>query len=137
MEDEKNPFDADSMMQILKDPRKFGLPTFKDFCKNPDKYKYKLEDMLAAADASTQILKDQLTKQEYVVRGRKCATLTEVTHIAEEEGVDLLNCEICPQLLPSDNDPLKYKICVEFKEKLIWTTDHLEDPSALRGLKIR
>jgi peroxiredoxin family protein len=108
-------------MELVEDPNKYGVPTFEQYCKAPNKWKDSLDKMLASVDISSLTLKKDIVKQEYVIRSRRVDSLEELTHIAKEEGIDLMNCDISPQVIPYYRDPQKYVISVEFKERLLWT----------------
>lgn len=106
--------------EILEDPHKFGVPTYKEFLANRDKWTgNSLNDELGSIDNSTQLkdLRDKLKKQQYMFRGYLCATLEELDNIAKNEGVDLLQCKVEPQIIPGHGGD--FDIVVNIKEPII------------------
>lgn len=60
---------------LQEDPKKFGLPTFEEFCANPDRWRKRNEDAFNLIDAGSQAMKNQIEKHVYYVAGYKCGSL--------------------------------------------------------------
>lgn len=101
---------------IMRDPNKYGVPTIHQFARNPEKYFDSNEDRMGRIDKSSELLKDVVEKQWYKLGKWKVDSLEKIERIAKEEGIDLANCKLCPQIVPSVAG--KCDIIVEFKPKL-------------------
>jgi len=108
--------DADLEMMI-RDPHRFGVPTFEEFRKNPDKYKMPKDWLLQAI--SDQPGKSQIghlvRKVVYRCLGFDCSTLEEVERVAANEGLHLTDLDIRPQMIQDLAG--KYVVRVDFVRK--------------------
>lgn len=99
---------------VLANPGKFGVPTFEEFSKNPAKYRDSVQARLGRIDKSSVTLNGLIEKQTYKVAGYECKTLEEAERIAKNEGIDLMRCKLCPQIVQGSMAG-KYRIIVELK----------------------
>jgi len=76
------------MKDIVEDPKKYGAPSFEDFCKDPDSYTKALDDVLAATDDSLKSHRQLLRRQKYFYEGYECRTLEEVEKCALNDGIN-------------------------------------------------
>lgn len=74
------------VVDILEDPTSFGMPTFKQFCANPDKWRRPADEILRSVDLGSTTLKS-LRKHAYYFEAYPCKSLEEVERIAAAEGV--------------------------------------------------
>lgn len=103
------------LQDILDNPKKFGLPTYEEFSKNPDKWKAAKNDLLAQADESSKThLKKLIRKQHYEFNGYQFKTLEQVERAILDHGLEVSQCEMYPQVIP-DGD--KCDIVIEFRSK--------------------
>lgn len=109
-----NQSDDITLDDIISNPKDFGAPTFEEFAKNPEKWKFASEHVLNMVDVgSLGPLKKFIAKQTYEIAGYKCDSLEEVERIAKNEGYDIRFLEINPQVIKEGGD--KYSIHVVFQ----------------------
>lgn len=121
---------------IISDPNKFGMPTWEQYKKNPEKFKNPLGKKMDLLDGGSTFLKNVVDKYEYVFRGWTCKTLEQLETIMREEGTNLDDCEICPEMVPSfKTGKVNFQILI--KERLIWTPNSAKKPVRLflKGLE--
>jgi hypothetical protein len=106
-----NPLDDIDL--IWDNPHKFGMPTFEEFCKDPDKWRQKEDEQFALADKGSSILKHYVTKQIYEIDGYRCRSLDEVDKIAKSQGYSLDQLEFSPVIIPDVGR--KCKLLVRFR----------------------
>jgi len=108
---------------LLNNPARFGLPTFEEFCLNPDRYFAKETDILDCVDESGHILrKSNLIKgQVYELEGYRCDSLEKVQDLATEMGIKLSELDMKPDL--QKDLAGKYLIHIKFTRK---RKDHAE-----------
>ena len=102
---------------ILENPQHYGMPSFEEFRKNPDKFRErwhgKTDDVLGCVSNGSTLdgLKSRLDKDEYYIWGYKARNLEEVERIAKAEGVRLNVLEPIPELIPTGhNGEAKMKV---------------------------
>lgn len=78
-----------TMQELIDDPKRFGLPTFEEFCQNPDKYRPRWDSRLAAADAGSKNLSHVVNRYVWEVEGVTCKSPEQAERIAREKGIDL------------------------------------------------
>lgn len=115
-----------TLEDLYEDPKRFGMPTFEEFRKDPEKYKGRHDELLALADASTTVkdLRDKLETQTYKCLGYDCGkSLEKVERIAKEEGYRIDQMDMVPRIYQESNG--KIKIVTEFvlKPGVIKTVD--------------
>lgn len=87
---------------ILKDPKKFGLPTFDEFKKNPEKY-LPHGDVFAQVDEAGRALKPYLKKVIYEIEGYRCKTLEEVERVARSQGIPIADLDYRAVAVPQSS----------------------------------
>lgn len=108
------------MEDLLNNPKAYGLPTFEEFSKNPERWRKAAEDIFSQVDIGSVLgLKNRVANHTYEVSGYKCKTLEECERIALNEGWDLKQLEVCPEIIPLGGD--KCEIHVVFKQKKMST----------------
>lgn len=100
---------------LLDAPHKYGLPTFEEFAKNPEKYKGGVEQLFEVVDKGSNQLNRLIRKHEYRILGYKCKTLEEVQKIMNAEGIKLDEVTLVPELVRESAG--KLTVIVEFKLK--------------------
>lgn len=84
---------------IIADPNKFGAPTFEQFCKNPERFRGRPDDILSSADRGSSII-SSVQKQIYEIEGVRCKTLEEVERVAGDMGISLKELDYRAELIP-------------------------------------
>lgn len=100
-----------TLEQLMADPKKYGLPTFKEFIKDPEVFKFTEDSRLATVDAGSVYLKN-IKKHVYYVNGYKCDTLEKAQDVAKNMGHVLGSINPEPDMQRSTNGG--YEIHVHF-----------------------
>lgn len=74
-------------------PNKYGVPTFEEFQKNPERFRGRWDDKFAQVDAGSRMLDRVVKKHVYEVEGVRCRSLEECERVAAEMGIDLKSRE--------------------------------------------
>lgn len=99
---------------VLRDPGKFGAPTFQEFCRDPDKWRQG-GDRLFRSISNGGMINQFLKSMEYEFMGYKTKSLEEIERIAKNEGYEIRDLEMLPQFVDVGRD--KGKLLVRFKVK--------------------
>ena len=94
--------DAD-IEDIMRDPKKYGAPTFEEFSRNPWRYRKQMTNVFDIADRGSQILgMVQDHKYEFIGSKKtyKCDSLEEVERVAIQEGCGVDDLEMKPEIIP-------------------------------------
>lgn len=78
-----------SMDELIANPKRFGMPTFEEYCQNPTKWKPSWDGKLAAADNGSRNLNHRINKYIWEVEGTRCDSPEQAERIAREKGIDL------------------------------------------------
>ena len=114
------------MEDLLNNPKAYGLPTFQEFCKDPDRWRKSADKVLGAVDiGSVGGLKKFVAEQTYEVAGYKCKTLEECQRVAQNEGLSIESMEMKPEVYKLGGD--KYGILVSFIKKQLSTERLVEE----------
>lgn len=103
---------------VLENPTRFGMPTFEEFQKNPDKYKGRADEILESADKSTTVkqFRDLIERQTYSAFGFDCGTsLEKVERVILGEGYVLTDMQMVPRVSPEIGG--KVRINIDFVPK--------------------
>lgn len=84
---------------IIADPKKYGAPTFEEFCRNPDRYRGRDDDALASADRGSAVI-NSVQKHIYEIEGIRCKTLEQVERVANGMGIPLKELDYRAELIP-------------------------------------
>lgn len=94
-------FNNDTTIEdIMKEPSKYGMPTFSQFKNNRHKYLGRPDEKLSQADAGSQILGRYVKRQTYECMGYKCKTIEEVERVALQHGIEIKDLVYHPELIP-------------------------------------
>lgn len=107
-----------TLEDLYEDPKRFGMPTFEEFRKDPEKYKGRHDELLALADASSTVkeLRDKIQTQTYKCMGFDCGkSLEKVERIVKEEGYTMTQMDMVPRIYPEAGG--KIRIETEFVVK--------------------
>lgn len=106
-----------SQEAILENPKDFGLPTFEEFRRSPDKWLGSWEDTFDSAYKSSQdkFLRSHIQRHIYEIEGYKCKTLEEVEKVARSQGIDLRSLDYRPEMIPQGGG--KWDVKVVFVSK--------------------
>lgn len=77
----------ESAADIMSDPTRFGLPTFDDFKKYPEKYLGHLEDLLSCLDKGSELLGGYIRKHVAYVEGYRVRSYEEAQRILRSMGI--------------------------------------------------
>lgn len=83
-----------SYEDVLLNPKKYGIPTFEEYAKNPELMRGRMDRTLAAMEAGSSILR-QVKKHRYGVFTRAgrlfwCKSLARAQELATNEGADIM-----------------------------------------------
>lgn len=70
---------------LQNDPKKYGLPTFEEFCQNPDKWRMAKDRAWELLDVGSVAMKNQIAEHVYYVAGYKCQSLEMAQRVLEDE----------------------------------------------------
>lgn len=100
---------------LVQDPKKYGAPTFKEFCENYDKITKR--DSFGVIDKGSDLFKKSNIVKRHVfeIEGHRCKTLEQVERIAKEYGWDLHQLDYRPEVIPLGGG--KADILVKFVSK--------------------
>ena len=88
-----------TMEDLFANPNKYGVPTFEQFCANPDAWRKSADEALEQVDIGSVLgLKNRVEKMTYEVAGYNCKTLEEAQRVALNEGWDLRKIEYKPEI---------------------------------------
>lgn len=88
------------MDDIFDNPKKYGMPTFEEFSKNPDKWRKPPEEIFAQVDNGSQFLKNQISKYRFELFGHQTDKLEKLYDIVRDYGIPFTALKIEPQLIP-------------------------------------
>lgn len=104
-----------SINDIYDDPKAYGMPTFEEFRKNPERWTGRADAALADVSEGGTEVKNQYRKQTYEIEGYRCGTLEEVERIALSQGIKLKELDYRPQMIPQGGG--QWDILVKFVSK--------------------
>jgi hypothetical protein len=104
-----------TLKDIMRNPEKFGMPTFDEYCRNPDKYKIREDEILSVVSDGVDILRNAVVEQVYHIKGYKVKTLEKIESIAKDLGWEMTELDIKPELERTTGG--KYVIHVYFVQK--------------------
>lgn len=83
-----------TVQDILENPHDYGAPTFKEFCRNPDKFRKRKDHLFAQGDAGSKLLGKVVQKHIYYMDGVKCESIEHAQRVMEDKGIDPSNLEM-------------------------------------------
>ena len=86
---------------LFDNPQEFGLPTFDEFRRNPEKYIGRDDERLEAVDRGGEHIRSVVQRHIYEIEGYRCKTLEEVERIASSQGIPLRELDYRPEVVPS------------------------------------
>ncbi len=91
------------MEDVMMDPKRYGVPTFAEFCKNPDKWR-KAEDLLFASISNGgDLVRSFIKDMEFEFMGYKTKSLEEIERIAKNEGYNIADLTMKPHFMDVGN----------------------------------
>lgn len=87
------------MEQIMSGGRT-GFPSFDEFCKNPEKWTGRPDELLASADKGSEHLKGYVQRHIYEIEGHRTTKLEDVERIANDYGIPLRSLDYRPTIIP-------------------------------------
>lgn len=97
---------------IVDDPKKYGMPTFQEFAKNPDAYRLSDDFMLGVIDAGDKNLKE-VKRHIYKVFGYKTKSLAEAERIARNHGYSITSMKCKPEVRQDHSTKLYIEVSFE------------------------
>lgn len=101
-----------TFQEVMEDPKKFGLPTFDEFVKNPDTLFGREDERLQEVERGSTNLNRVVKRYIYEIEGYRCKSLEEVERVARSMGIDLREMDYQPQM--ETNTGGKFDIKVKF-----------------------
>lgn len=85
-----------SLSDIQKDPEKYGVPTFEQFRKNPDKYRAVLseQEQLGIIDNGGQNLKRYTKERVFKVLGQEFKSLERAESFCKNHGIPIKDWKV-------------------------------------------
>lgn len=74
--------------ELVRDPKAFGLPTFQEYCKNPDSWTPKSNLWEILDNGPRALLKDKIRKVKFKVNGFTAKSAEAAQNMCEEFGVE-------------------------------------------------
>ena len=103
---------------LIRDPGKYGAPTFAEFCRNPDKYRKNKEQTLITADGGSKVVQG-IQKHKYSVEGVECESLEQAQRIISDMGLKQEELEFGVNLEDVGNHKIVAHVNFRRKSKLI------------------
>ena len=72
---------------VMSDPTRFGLPTFDNFKKNPERYLGQVEDLLSCLEKGSEILGGYVRKHIAYVEGYRVRSYEEAQRVLRNMGI--------------------------------------------------
>ena len=92
--------------EVMADPKKFGLPTFEEWKKNPDLLKNQLSVFDSVDNGPQKLLKTQLRRIRYQWRGYYFDKIEHVERAIHSDGVDVNELDYQPEVIPQGGGKL-------------------------------
>lgn len=86
--------------EVIADPKKFGLPTFEEFKKNPKLLKIRTDLFDSIDNGPQRLLKNHIQKIRYQWKGYYFDKLEQVATAIENDGYDPKDLDYQPELIP-------------------------------------
>lgn len=103
--DQRINIDVDVNMDIPE-----GFPTFKEFQKNPDKWRTRKDAKFGEVDKGGSSINKITQRHSYEIEGYKCKTLEEVERVALSQGIPIEALDYRPQVIPQSGHKCDLKI---------------------------
>lgn len=107
-----------SIEDLIRNPGKYGAPTFQEFCANPDKYRKNKEAMISSADAGSRNISG-IKKHLYYVDGYKCSTPEEAQQAMKNMGLSEDDLKLSVELEDMGNHEIRAHVHFKRKSNLI------------------
>lgn len=101
----------------MDNPTAYGMPTFEQFARDPDKYFGRKDSMFDIVDKGSTNLNKHVRKHRYKFKQWKAKSLEEIEVIAKDHGFDIDQLEFTAKIVNTQGD--KCDILVEFFEKQV------------------
>lgn len=100
---------------IIKDPKKYGAPTFEEYCADPEKWRGRADEVFSTIDNQKSILRDRFNKIIYKINGYECKTIEKVQSVAMDMGIEMHELDYKIQLIPQGGG--ECDVLIEFVHK--------------------
>lgn len=77
------------------------IPSFKEFCRDPEKFLGRPDDVLSQVDKGGRGINAVTQRHVYEIEGYKCNTLEEVERVAKSQGIPVQSLDYQPQVMPN------------------------------------
>lgn len=101
--------------EIYENPKNFGMPTFEEFKKSPERWLGRDDAALSQVSEGGLEVKNQYRRQRYEIEGYTCDSLEQVEKIANSQGIPLKELDYRPQMIPQGGG--NWDILVKFVSK--------------------
>lgn len=107
---------AESINDLYEDPKAYGIPTFEEFSRDPEKWLGKSTEVFDTAEIGfLGRERKNVRRHKFEIEGYRCATLEEVEKVALSQGIPLRELDYRPQMIPLGGG--KCDILVKFVSK--------------------
>lgn len=86
---------------LFDNPEEFGLPTFEQFRRNPEKYIGREDERLEEVDRGGEQIRNVVQRHIYEIEGYRCKSLEEVERVASQQGIPLRELDYRPEVVPT------------------------------------
>lgn len=86
-----------------------GIPTFKDFSKNPDLFRTNEEEAFNQVDKGSSVFYKGV-QYKYEIEGYKCKSLEEVERIAKSQGIPIKELDYQPEIIPQGGGKAQFNV---------------------------
>jgi hypothetical protein len=113
-----------SIQDIMKDPSKYGAPSFEEYCKNPSRYSAVAgaEDELGAIDRGGNSLRKILKKVSYHVGVHEFKSLEKAVQFCYDHNIDVTKWKAHVEKIPGNwaHEKVIFMEEEEFKKRSNW-----------------
>ena len=102
---------------IIRDPNAYGMPSFDQFRKDPDKFRDSEGARMGRLDQGSRVFNNLVEKQTYKYKKWETTSLEEFQRVLKNEGKDFMNMKLCPQVIPTKGG--KCEIVIEVKDRIL------------------
>lgn len=115
---DSNKFMHASIDDLIRNPTKYGAPTFQEFCSNPEKYRKNKEALMSSADNGSKHIQG-IKSHIYYVEGIKCSSPEQAQRIMADRGLTEDDLKLSVELEDLGNHEIRAHVHFKRKSNLI------------------
>lgn len=100
---------------LMANPKKYGLPTFQEFQREPGKYRQPEDGDFGWVEKGSDLLRGVIKSHSYECLGYKAKNLETCERIAKDHGLGIMDLDMKPELVQENAG--KYSVLVRFTRK--------------------